>query len=153
MIDAMAAPEPPPATRLRLEKLLRAPRERVFGAFTDAEQLRQWWGPVGFTVASLQFDAAEGTDYRITMQPPEGDVFHIRGTFRTVEAPRCLSYTFIYEEPDPDDQETLVTLTFDPNDAGTRLVLDQAPFKTAPRLELHRRGWTDTLERLEQSLT
>jgi uncharacterized protein YndB with AHSA1/START domain len=153
MIDAMAPPEPPPATRLRLEKLLRAPPERVFGAFTDAEQLRRWWGPFGFTVASLQFDAAEGTDYRITMQPPEGDVFHIRGTFRAVAAPRRLSYTFIYEEPDPDDQETLVTLTFDPNDAGTRLVLDQAPFKTAARLELHRDGWTDTLERLEQSLT
>ena len=138
--------------RLHLEKILPVPPGRVFGAFTDAEQLRHWWGPVGFTVASLQFDPAEGTDYRITMQPPEGDVFHIRGTFRAVEAPRRLSYTFIYEEPDADDQETLVTLTFDPHDVGTRLMLDQEPFKTAGRLELHRDGWTDTLERLEQSL-
>jgi len=110
-------------------------------------------GPVGFTVQSLAFDVVEGTDYRITMQPPDGDVFHIRGSFRAVEVPRRLIFTFIYEEPDPDDQETLVTLTFDPGDVGTRLVLDQGPFKTAARWALHRQGWTETLERLEQSLT
>jgi len=58
------------------------PPERVFAAFVDAEQLRHWWGPAGFTVLSLQFDPVEGTDYRIAMKPPEGDIFHIRGTFR-----------------------------------------------------------------------
>jgi uncharacterized protein YndB with AHSA1/START domain len=152
IIAGMAAPEQPPATRLHLERLLLAPPERVFSAFTDPERLRRWWGPAGFAVQSLEFDAAEGTDYRITMQPPNGDVFHIRGTFRAVEAPRRLVFTFSYEEPDPDDQETLVTLTLDPEEAGTRLVLDQEPFRTAARWELHRQGWTETLERLEQSL-
>ena len=129
-----------------------APQDRVFAAFGDAEQLRRWWGPAGFTVPRLQFDAVEGTDYRITMQPPDGDVFHIRGTFRTVEAPRQLTFTFVYEEPDPDDQETLVTVTFEPADPGTRVIVDQGPFKTAARLELHRDGWTQTLERLKQTL-
>jgi uncharacterized protein YndB with AHSA1/START domain len=152
MIGGMAETEHPAARGLHLEKMLSAPPERVFGAFTDPEQLRQWWGPAGFTVQSLQFDVVEGRVYRITMQPPEGDVFHIRGTFHAVEAPRSLVFTFIYEEPDPDDQETLVTLRLDPVDAGTRLVLDQQPFKTAARLELHRDGWSDTLKRLEQSL-
>jgi len=128
------------------------PPELVFAAFVDAEQLRHWWGPAGFTVLSLQFDPVEGTDYRIAMKPPEGDIFHIRGTFRAVEAPRRLAYTFSYEEPDPDDQETLVTLTLEATDRGTRLVLNQGPFKTAARWELHRDGWTETLERLERSL-
>jgi uncharacterized protein YndB with AHSA1/START domain len=139
-------------TRLQLERLLAAPRERVFAAFVDAEQLRRWWGPNGFTVARLQFDAVEGRVYRIEMQPPAGDVFHIRGTFRAVEAPRRLVFTFDYEEPDPDDQETVVTLSFEPSGQGTRVLLDQGPFKTAARVELHRDGWTDTLERLEGSL-
>jgi len=151
MIDDVAEAEQPAVTRLHLEKNLGVAPERVFGAFVDAEQLRQWWGPAGFTVASLQFDPVEGKDYRIVMRPPEGDVFHIRGTFREVEPPRRLAYTFVYEEPDPDDQETLVTLTFEPADPGTRLVLEQGPFKTAARWELHRDGWTDTLERLERS--
>ena len=87
------------------------------------------------------------------MQPPEGDAFYIRGTFRAVEAPRCLAFTFLYEEPDPDDQETLVTLTFEPVEQGTRVVLDQAQFKTEARWALHRDGWAETLVRLEQSLT
>jgi uncharacterized protein YndB with AHSA1/START domain len=138
--------------QLHLERVLAVPPERVFGAFVDAEQFRRWWGPAGFTVPELRFDAVEGTDYRIAMQPPEGDVFHIRGTFRTVEPPHRLAFSFVYEEPDPDDQETLVTLTLEAADPGTRVVLDQGPFKTAARVELHRDGWTDTLEQLERSL-
>jgi uncharacterized protein YndB with AHSA1/START domain len=151
MIDGMAESEQREETRLHLEKTLPVPRERVFSAFVDAEQLRGWWGPAGFTVPSLEFGAVEGTNYRIAMQPPDGDVFYVRGAFRAVEPPRRLAFTFIYEEPDPDDQETLVTLTFAPTDAGTRVILDQGPFATAARLELHREGWTDTLERLERS--
>lgn len=140
------------AMRLHLEKILAVPPERVFAAFVDADQLRSWWGPAGYTVPSLRFDATEGEDYRIVMQQPDGSVFHIRGSFRAVEPPRRLDFTFIYEEPDPDDQETLVTLTFDSAESGTRVILDQGPFKTTARLELHREGWNDTLERLERSL-
>jgi uncharacterized protein YndB with AHSA1/START domain len=152
MIDNVDEAEQPTGSHLQLQRMLGMPPERVFAAFVDAEQLRHWWGPAGFTVPRLQFDAVEGADYRITMQSPDGDVFHIRGAFRTVDSPRRLIYTFIYEEPDPDDQETLVTLTFEPTGPGTRVILDQGPFKTLARLELHRAGWTDTFERLEQSL-
>ena len=148
----MASAEPQPGTRLRLEKVLPMPPERLFTAFVDAEQLPQWFGPVGFTALALRLDAVEGGNYRLAMQPPEGDAFHIRGTFRTVEAPTQLAFTFIYEEPDPDDQETLVTVTFDPAEQGTRVVIEQQPFKTAARRALHRDGWTDSLERLEQAL-
>ena len=108
---------------------------------------------MGFSAVALGVDAVEGGNYRLAMEPPGGDVFHIRGTFRTVEAPRCLAFTFVYEEPDPDDQETLVTATFEPAEQGTRVVLEQSPFKTAARCALHRDGWTDSLERLEQALT
>jgi uncharacterized protein YndB with AHSA1/START domain len=138
--------------RLHLEQELALPPERVFAAFVDAEQLRHWFGPAGFTVQSFELDVAEGADYRIALQPPEGDVFHIRGTFRAVEAPHRLVYTFVYEQPDPDDQETLVTVTFEPSAGGTRLVLEHGPFKTESRWALHRDGWTDTLERLERFL-
>jgi len=151
MIDDMAAAGQA-GSQLHLEKILVVPQERVFAAFVDAEELRRWWGPDGFTVQGLQFDAVEGTDYRIAMQPPNGDVFHIRGTFRTVEPPHRLIYTFNYEEPDPDDQETLVTLTFESTGGGTRVTVDQGPFKTAARLGLHRDGWTETLERFERSV-
>src|SRR5262245_2607874 len=149
----MASAEGQPDTRLRLQKVFPIQPERLFAAFVDAEQLPRWFGPVGFTAQGLRVDAVEGGNYRLAMQPPEGDVFHIRGTFRTVEAPRNLAFTFAYEEPDPDDQETLVTVTFEPAEQGTRVVVEQMPFKTEARCALHRDGWIDSLERLEQALT
>ena len=149
----MGTTGPQPGAQLRLEKVIAAAPARVFAVFVDGQQLPLWFGPVGFTASGLEFDAVEGTDYRIAMQPPEGDSFHIGGRFRSVDAPRRLTFTFVYEEPDPDDQETLVTVTFEPAEHGdTRIVLDQGPFRTAERLALHRDGWTDTLERLEQVL-
>ena len=87
MINGMAEAEQPTGTRLHLERIVVGPQQRVFAAFIDAEQLRRWWGPAGFTVPRLQFDAVEGMDYWIAMQqPPDGDVLHIRGSFRC--APR-----------------------------------------------------------------
>jgi uncharacterized protein YndB with AHSA1/START domain len=137
---------------LHLERALAMSPERVFAAFIDGEQLRRWWGPSGFEVPRLEFDAVEGAGYRIAMQPPDGTVFHLVGRFCVVDEPRRLVFTFAWEEPDPDDQETLVTVTLEPQDTGTRLVVDQGSFKTEPRRELHRDGWTQTLERLEQFL-
>jgi uncharacterized protein YndB with AHSA1/START domain len=147
MISSVSA-EHPDALRLRLEQDLPVRPERVFAAFVEADQFRQWWGPAGFTVPRLQLDVAEGAAYRITMQPPDGDAFHLGGTFRVVQAPTRLVFTFEWEEPDPDDRETLVTLTFAPANRGTRLVLNQETFKTKARWKLHRDGWTETLERL-----
>jgi Uncharacterized conserved protein len=137
---------------LHLEKVLASPPERVFAAFTDGDELRQWWGPEAFTVRHLQFDVAEGASYRITMQPPDGDAFHLGGMFRVVEPPRRLVFTFVWEEPDPDDQETLVVLSFESAGEGTNLLLDQQPFKTEQRWQLHRDGWTDTVKRLARFL-
>ena len=149
MIDGMVESE----LRLELENVLAVPQERVFAAFVDAEQLRRWWGPAGFSVSHLEFDAVEGASYRIAMQPPEGEIFHISGVFLAVEPPRRLVFTFVYEEPDPDDQETVVTARFEPGtDSGTQVMLDHGPFKTAPRQQLHRDGWTQTLERLDEFL-
>ena len=90
-----------------------------------------------------------GASYRIEMQPPEGDVFYLRGEFREVEAPSRLAYTFVWEDPDPDDQETLVTLTLEDLGDSTRLALDQGPFATEDRLALHRGGWSDGFEKIE----
>lgn len=142
-----------PQRTLYLERTLEVPPERVFAACVEAEKLADWWGPAGFTSPRLQLDVREGGLYRITMKPPEGEAFHLRGEYLEVDAPRRLVFTFVWEEPDPDDQETVVTLTFEPVGGGsTRLVLQQGPFRTDARYELHRAGWTDGLVRLERAL-
>ena len=134
---------------LHIARTLRAPRPLVFRAHTEPEELAKWWGPKGFTCPSIELDIRVGGSYRITMQPPDGELFHLSGEFREVEPPSRLTYSFRWEEPDPDDQETVVTFSLRELGESTELTVDQGVFATEARRELHRQGWTDGLERLD----
>jgi uncharacterized protein YndB with AHSA1/START domain len=138
---------------LDMTRVLPASPTAVFGAFSDPDRLAQWWGPAGFTVPSVDFEPRQGGRYRIEMQPPEGDPFHLVGEFREVDPPNRLAFTFVWEPPDPDDVETLVELSFADRGEATEVAFAQGAFKTEPRRELHRDGWADTFDRLEQFLS
>ena len=81
----------PAELTLHLTRLLPAPRPRVFGACTKPEELAKWWGPQGFTVPSIDFAPRVGSSYRIAMQPPDGELFHLAGEFRHVKTPKLAS--------------------------------------------------------------
>ncbi len=138
---------------LDLQRAVAAPAARVFAAFTDPEQLAQWWGPEGFRIPSLDFHPRVAQRYRIEMQPPEGGAFWLSGEFREVDPPSRLAFTFAWEDPDPDDVENLVTLSFADLDGQTVVGLRQRPFKTPARRDLHHDGWADSFDKLERSLT
>jgi uncharacterized protein YndB with AHSA1/START domain len=142
----------PHGLTLEMNRVLAAPPDVVFDSFSDANELAKWWGPQGFTIPSLEFDPSQGQRYRIEMQPPDGDAFHLTGHFREVDPPARLAFTFVWDPPDPEDLETLVELSFRDLGDATELALTQGPFKTEARLALHRAGWTDTLDRLELAL-
>ena len=135
---------------LELKRVLPAPPSAVFAAFSEPSELAKWWGPHGFTTPSMEFAPRVGRPYRIEMQPPEGDPFYLIGEFREVEPPGRLAFSFVWEDPDPDDVETMVGLSFRDLDGSTEVVLTQGPFKTEARHALHRDGWTDSFEKLEQ---
>jgi len=137
---------------LVLERVFAAPAPVVIAAFTDANELAKWWGPEGFAVPSLDFPARAGERYRVEMKPPEGDAFRLTGEFREVDPPERLAFTFNWEPPDPDDVETLVTLSFRDRDGSTAVALEQGAFKTEARRELHRDGWGESFDRLERLL-
>jgi uncharacterized protein YndB with AHSA1/START domain len=134
---------------------LSAAPERVFGLLTEPSELGRWWGPQGFTTPEIESDLRVGGNYRLGMQPPDGALFHLSGTFVEVDRPRRLAYTFRWDEPDPDDRETLVEFTLEPLAReplpdGTRITLRQAAFATEARLALHRTGWTDAFDKLRE---
>jgi len=141
---------PPGEVTREMKRVLPAARSVVFGAFSAADELATWWGPEGFSARSLEFNPRVGDSYRIEMQPPEGDPFYLTGEFREVEPPDRLAYTFVWEDPDPDDVETLVELSFRDLGEATEVVFAQDPFKTEARRELHWNGWTDSFDKLEQ---
>ncbi|HYJ69273.1 MAG TPA: SRPBCC domain-containing protein [Nocardioidaceae bacterium] len=129
---------------------LDAPRERVFRTLTEPALLARWWGPAGFTTPEIELDLSVGGGYRFGMQPPDGDLFHLAGEFIEIEPPRLLVYTFRWEEPDPDDQETVVRLSLEGIGETTNVSLLQGEFATEARLELHRNGWTDSFGKLRE---
>jgi uncharacterized protein YndB with AHSA1/START domain len=137
---------------LTLTCTLPAPRSAVWRAITEPEQLAKWWGPEGFTAPGVDFEPKVGGRYRIAMQPPGGELFHLHGEFHEVDPPSRLAYTFVWEPPDPDDRETLVTLELEDPRQQTEVSLTQGEFATPARLELHRSGWTDSFEKLEELL-
>ena len=135
---------------LELKRVLSAAPPAVFRLFSDSDELAKWWGPAGFTVPSLEFDPRAGAGYRIEMKPPDGDPFYLTGRFREVEPPARLSFTFAWEDPDPDDVETLVELSFGNLSGSTEVGLTQGSFKTEARRALHRDGWGDSFDKLER---
>ena len=120
----------------------------MFRALTDPPELAKWWGPHAFTIPRLELDLRVGGSYRIAMQPPEGDLFYLQGEFREVDPLRRLAYTFCWENPDPDDVETIATLSLRDLGGSTELTLNQGAFATEPRRALHEQGWTDAFEKL-----
>jgi uncharacterized protein YndB with AHSA1/START domain len=137
---------------LETQRLLPAARPVVFAAFTQPNELAKWWGPQGFTIPSIEFEPRAGGTYRIQMQPPEGDSFYLTGLFRKVDPPVRLAYTFAWEDPDPDDVENLVDLSFRERGESTEVALTHGPFETEARRALHREGWADSFDKLEDLL-
>jgi uncharacterized protein YndB with AHSA1/START domain len=137
---------------LRLRRSLPSPRTVVYTALSDPKLLARWWGPRGFSAPDVDFKPRVGRGYRIAMQPPDGELFHLSGEFREVEPHTGLAYTFRWEPPDPDDRETLVRISLEDRGERTEALLTQGVFATESRLKLHQHGWADSLDRLEQLL-
>ena len=143
----------PAGLALELKRRIDAPRSTVFEACTDPDELARWWGPRGFTVPGVEMDLRVGGRYRIAMQPPEGELFHLSGEFREVDPPNRLAYTFSWEPPDPDDRQTVVTMSLRDLGESTEVAMSQEGFATEERRALHVDGWTDSLGRLQELLS
>lgn len=142
--------EQPSGFVLELRRVLEAPRERIFSMLTRPAELAKWWGPHGFTTPEIELDLRVGGGYRFAMQPPDGDAFHLSGEFLELDPAGRLVYTFRWDEPHPDDRETVVTLTLSAAGDATEVSLSQGEFATEERLTLHRNGWTDSFEKLRE---
>ncbi len=82
---------------VEIVRTIEAPREQVFRAWTDPDELRRWWGPGEFRCPEAQVDLRPGGSYRLVMQPTAGDPFVLGGTYREVEPPARLVYTWRWE--------------------------------------------------------
>jgi len=139
----MNAPE---SFDLKLERVIRAPRQKVFEAFTQADVLRRWFGPRALSIASAEVDARVGGRYRITMKARTGETHTVIGEYKIVQPPDRLSFTWGWEAAEMAAMgQTLVTLTFDERGDETHLTLRHTGFPGADARDQHQGGWGSTL--------
>jgi uncharacterized protein YndB with AHSA1/START domain len=139
---------------LVLTRVLDAPREQVFRAWTDPNRVAQWWGPQGFVTTLCEMDIRPGGAYRFCMRSPAGTDHWKRGVYHEIVAPERIVFTFAWEDANGQPgHETVVTIELEALGERTRLTLRQAVFETVEWCEGHRIGWTSCLERFATWLT
>ena len=143
---------------LVIERLIDAPVERVFKAWTDARQMKEWWGPHGFTNPVCEVDARPGGKLRIVMRAPDGADYPMSGTFRDVEPNKRLVFVSVAEDNAGDALlEAFTEVTFTAQGNKTLLTMKTSAVGLAPvaadMLKGMEQGWSGTLDRLTAWVT
>lgn len=139
---------------LTVSRVIEAPRDRVYEAFLDPEELAQWMHPGGFSAEVHHLDPEEGGTYRITMRGEAGEMsdhsHSYGGTFEELVPGERIVQREVPEAPGMDGEMT-VTIEFDEVPAGTDVTV---------RIEMPAHwpdeaigGWADALENLDVLLS
>jgi uncharacterized protein YndB with AHSA1/START domain len=142
---------------LVLTRIIDAPRERVFKAWTT--KLPQWWGPHGMTTPVCEMELRPGGIFRTVMRAPDGAEYPTKGIFLEIMAPARIVFTDAFAPgwvPDPDAFFTAVT-TFDDLGGKTKYTARALHWTVANR-EKHERmgfyqGWGESIDRLAALVT
>ena len=132
-----------------------APRQLVFEAWTDPEQVVQWWGPHGFTTTIHEMDVRPGGVWRFVMHGPDGTDYDNKVVFVEVAGPERLVYDHGPGD-ESDSPQFRVTVTFEEEGGKTRLTLRlvfASPAERDSAVEFGAlEGGNQTLERLAKHL-
>ena len=139
---------------LVITRLFDAPRALVFKACAEPEHWVHWLGLRGISGKVLQSARRPGDAYRYYMRDAEGGDHWLQGVYREVVEPERLVFTwgFATTQWQPTSPETTVTMTFEDAGGKTRLTLRHGVFESVSACDLHREGWTDSVERLAEHL-
>ncbi len=138
---------------LTLKRVIRAPRQKVFDAFIKPDLVRQWMGPRGFKVTTLEVEPRAGGHYRLTMQHRHGDTSTVNGTYKEITPPERIVFTWKWDgERMAALPETLVTVTFTERKgeegAETEVQLLHSGFPATDVRDEHNGGWQGCLNKL-----
>jgi uncharacterized protein YndB with AHSA1/START domain len=112
--------------------------ETVFGFLVDPEKMVRWMG------MAVDADATPGGRYDVAVTP----TFHAVGEFRSIDAPRSVSFTWGYDGGPLPPGSSLVTITLTPEGDGTLVKLEHSGLPDEAQVRGHTEGWVHYLERL-----
>ena len=130
MAGAMQETGAEPATADReivISRVIGAPRELVFEAFTRVRHLSRWWGPEGFTTTTRSFEFRVGGAWDFVMHGPDGTDYSEWITWTEIVPPERIALLHGESRDDPNAFESV--LTFEPAGEETRVVM-RAVFPT-----------------------
>jgi uncharacterized protein YndB with AHSA1/START domain len=166
----MAAATPPqgttqgkPGLTLQVRRTFNAPREKVFAAWADPDQLKRWMcGDVPSHVITQHVqDIRTGGRWKTEIHDPDkNEVYWGRGIYREVTPIDKIVFTWYWakdsldgENMHPGSEETLVTVEFFARGSDkTEIVLTHALFATKAQSDDHNRGWNGCFDALEKLL-
>ena len=110
--------------RIFSTRVLDAPRERVFRAWSEPDHLARWWGPKGFRNTFEEFDMRPGGVWRFVMHGPDGVAYKNKSVFVETVKPERIVFNHVV------GPRFQITATFDEQSGKTRLTFEML-FATA----------------------
>lgn len=148
--DTAPATTPTASLSLLVRRLVKGDAERVFTAWTQADQIMKWWGPADVSCPQCEVDLRVGGRYRIANLLPNGSIIWIIGQFLRVEQPNLLEYSWqsgTDPQFDPDAAQR-VTVRFLPKGTKTEIVVEHSHIPDAQTRSNHNFGWLGCLDGL-----
>jgi uncharacterized protein YndB with AHSA1/START domain len=134
-----------PGHVLKITRIIHAPRQEMFEAWTNAASVKQWMCPEGSSVSFVELDVRVGGAFRVDMHIDGADTIHT-GIYREIIPPEKLVFTWVSKHTHY--RESLVTLEFLAHGEATELILLQTRLPDDEAAERHTVGWTQLIEHL-----
>ena len=133
---------------VRLQRVLRAPPERVYKAFLDADAMAKWLSPHGFTCKVQQMDVRVDGSYRMSFTNfATGQTHAFGGVYRELVPFEKIRYTDKFDDPNlPGEMQA--TITFKQVSCGCELNILQEGLPEVIPVESCYLGWQESLAQL-----
>jgi uncharacterized protein YndB with AHSA1/START domain len=115
-----------------LQRVIKAPRSAVWGAWVNSETLPQWWGPEGFSCDTKRIDLRTGGEWVFDMIGPDGTVFPNHHLYHEVRSEETICYTLLWGENGPKHADAWAS--FEDQDGATKVTLGMI-FNTAAEFQ------------------
>jgi len=139
---------------LEIKRLIRAPRDQVYAAWTDPAQLKEWFGPESVQTRNLIADVRVGGEFRWDLTDQEGKEVTISGEYREVEPGKKIVFTWRLEgDEDWKNHSSTVTVEFFDREGGTEIRLTHEKLPNEASRDDHTQGWNSVLGKVEKFLS
>jgi uncharacterized protein YndB with AHSA1/START domain len=136
---------------LEVRRFIKAPRDRVYAAWVDPAQLKQWFGPENVQIHDLVADVRVGGKYHWDITNAEGEKMTVRGEYRELQPGRKIVFTWQWDDDEVwKNRTSIVTVELDDAEGGTELRLTHVQLPSEQSRDRHIEGWESVLDRLEK---